>query len=371
MKNLTWSMKRLAISLGCVGLVSVIAGCNESSEEKTLKEAYENYFDIGVALSPKTYQLYDASIYQEFSTVTAENEIKWESIQNSEGSFTFDSADIIADFARENKQKMRGHTIVWHSQTPSWVAQESESGSVDDTINLMLERIETHFVAMNERYGDVIFVWDVANEVISDSNDPNERYRQDSIYYVACGKDDAKFEYFLSEVFKMVERLAPDVTRYYNDYNLAWDSVKRAKTITMIENIEALGANVQGIGMQSHVNITMTKETFAQAIADFKNSALFDELSVTELDISVYTSDSEPVMNVLSEEVAQKQADIYGDLFELFRENDEFVSNVTFWGISDLATWLDNFPVYGRNNYPLLFDDNGEKKEAYYSVRDF
>lgn len=374
-------MKKLNVILMLSMSVLLLFGCSSDTEEEmteeevvevaTLQETFGEYFDVGVALSTKTYETYDISLYQEFGTIVCENEMKWENIQNQEGVFTFDSADKIAEFARENGFEMRGHTLVWHSQTPTWVCTVPADATVDEAIEIVLERVETQFVALNERYGDVIFAWDVANEVISDSSDPNEIYRQDSIYYQMCGSDDAKFEYFISEVFKMVESINPDVICYYNDYNLEWNQVKRDKTITFIENVEAYGAEVDGIGLQSHNDISMTKETYASAISDFEESGLFTELSVTELDISVYTSDSQTEMVVLDEATAQTQAEVYADLFELFREKSDFVANVTFWGISDLSSWKDNYPVVGRNDHPLLFDDNGKAKLAYDAIMNF
>ncbi len=341
-----------------------------SEDPELLRTIYTDYFDIGVALYANTYNKYDRSIYENFSTVTCENEMKWESIQREEGVFTYDNADIVANFARENGQKMRGHTIVWHSQTPAWVGEAPEGTSVDDTIKLMLERIETQFTNLNERYGDIIEVWDVCNEVISDSGSANEIYRQDSLYYKACGSDDAKFEYFISEVFKLVQRINPDVICYYNDYNLEWNQVKRTKTLKFVENVEAYGVDIHGIGFQGHNDITMNYGCYLGAIKQMRDSGLFSELSVTEIDLSVYTNNSQAVMKTLDEETAEKQAKAYGDIFKALREQSDFVTNVTFWGISDFYTWLDYFPV-SRNNYPLIFDDLGKKKPAFDAIANF
>ncbi len=338
-------------------------------KDTNLHEAYADYFDIGVALSANSYNKYYNGVYENFSTITAENEMKWESIEKTEGNFTFENADILANFARDNGKKMRGHTLVWHLQTPSWVTEVPENTSVDDTIIIMLERIEKHFVALNERYSDVITDWDVVNEVISDVS--GEMYHKDSIYYKACGSDNEKFEYFISEVYKIVQKVNPDVVCYYNDYNLEWNKEKRDKAIKFVENVEAYGVDIHAIGFQGHNDINMNYDTYCTAINDMKNSGLFTEMAVTEIDLSIYTSASQENILLLDDETEKKQAEAYASVFKAFREHSDFIANITFWGISDATTWLDYFPTKSRNNHPLLFDDYGEKKLAFDAILDF
>lgn len=360
-------MKKLIIVL-MMGLVALTTGCE--SEPETLKEAYEDYFDIGVALSKTSYNYYDEEFYDEFSTVTCENEMKWENIQSSEGTFYFNSADIIADYVRETGKSLRGHTLVWHSQTPTWVGSTDDSLTVDENIEILLARVESYYKTLQDRYGDILIHWDVANEVLSDSSNPSEIYRTDSLYYQACGSDDEKFEYFISEVFKMVKEYSPDVVRYYNDYNIITNTTKRTKLITFITNINALGADVQGIGCQGHIDYSITYDTVDTALTHIETLGL-QEIAITELEISIYTSDSDTEVDVLSDEQQTQLADAYDNVFSALRDHKDTVANVTFWGISDASTWKDNYPVYGRNDHPLLFDDFGEKKEAYYRVLNF
>ncbi len=339
---------------------------------KRLKDAYSDYFDIGVALSNNSSQAYSDEVYDNFSTFTCENEMKWAPIHPEEDKYVFEGADNVANLARKLGIKMRAHTLVWHFQTPDWVGEVPEGTSVDDTIIIVLKRIEEHFITINERYGDVIKVWDICNEVISDEdNNAEQIYRTNSLYYKACGCDDAKFEYFISEVFKLVERINPNVIRYYNEYELEFRDAKRKKTMEFIRRIIALGAKVDGLGLQSHIFFDNNCERFSKVIDEIKATGFFKEISITELDLSIYRTADDKEISPVTDEILEKQAELYSDVFEMFRKHADFIANVSFWGISDAFSWLNYFPVKDRTNYPLLFDRNGEKKPAYYSVLDF
>ena len=132
----------------------------------TLKDVYKDYFKIGVAVNPTTLRQDGELIRTQFNSITAENHMKPEELQPEEGIFTFEKADMIADFAKENDLALRGHTLLWHNQTPDWMFK-NEDGSVTDRETL-LERMKLHITTVMEHYKGQIYCWDVVNEAIAD-----------------------------------------------------------------------------------------------------------------------------------------------------------------------------------------------------------
>lgn len=366
-------MKKLLLFLLTIATILTLTGCGDDSKEnyndlypETLRAAYSDYFDIGAATRTSNVEIHE-EVLKEFSSISAEYEMKWGYVHKGVDTYNFTSTDKLAELAREQHKTIRGHTLVWHSTDtiPDWARTETSTGTTDEKIAKLIKFTLDYFKQMHDRYGDVITCRDIANEIIADSG--TNLYRTDSFYYEICETDE-NFEYFLSEVYKGVEEYAPEVTRYYNDYSLIVNPTKRTKVKTFITNMEKLGASVQGVGMQAHVNINMTKQQVVDAIQDFaKVEGL--KVSLTELDVSVYTSSSQ-VQKEFTESLSNTLANCYKLIFEACRENKDVVECVTMWGVTD-DSWLDNWPVTGRDDYPLLFTTDLEKKTAYYSVRDF
>src|SRR5690606_32323658 len=131
-----------------------------------LHEVYKDYFHIGAAVNPLTMERERELIKYHFNSLTAENVMKFEGLQPEEGNFTFENADALVDFAQENGMHVRGHTLVWHNQTPSWVFEDGNGGEVDR--ETLLNRMKTHIETVMGRYKGKIYAWDVVNEAIFD-----------------------------------------------------------------------------------------------------------------------------------------------------------------------------------------------------------
>lgn len=351
--------KMLALVLGGLLCMNCFAACSKPAP--LLKEKYNDYFNVGVALSKQTLAYYDESILKNFNLVVAENEMKWESIQPSEGVFVFSNADKLIAKAGDLDMQVRGHTLIWHSQTPSWAF----AGSYEDAEARML----AHVTKVVTKYKDNISEWDVANEVLSDG-DANELFRQDSGWYRACGSNDDKFVEFLAKAYKKVHEIAPDAILFYNDYNLNFPT-KRAKAVKLVQKLLAAGAPINAVGMQAHYDIHGLKMTDVEnSIIAFKDAGM--KVSLTELDLSVYPGDySGAPYTELSAELDAKQADVYGELFALCRKHKDTVLGVTTWGVADDATWKDNFPVKNRKDFPLLFNVSAQPKSAFQKISNF
>ena len=339
----------------------------ESTKAVGLAEAYKSYFPIGVAINP--WALRDSVstnlILSQFNSMTPENVMKMGPIHPQENNYNWDAADNIANFARENQLKLRGHALVWHNQTGDWIFKNSDGSTVSKEV--LLERMKEHIKTVVQRYSDVIYAWDVVNEAISDNE--NE-YLRPSPWLEICGEE------YIEKAFEYAHEADPNVKLFYNDYS-AVRPEKRDKIYRLVKSLKDKGIPIDGVGIQGHFSIyEPTEPELREAIE--KYSSLDLEVQITELDVSVYHKEHsrrdpkpEDEDDAFKPEQEQKQIEQYDMLFRVFRDYKTILTGVTFWNISDRFTWLDNFPVRGRKNYPLLFDQNLMPKKAFYKVVKF
>lgn len=350
-------------------LIIGLLPCSSKSQvtrKDGLKDYYRDYFSIGVAVSPRALSTDEARlIVNEFNSVTAENAMKMGPIHPKENEYFWKHADSIVAFAERNKLKIRGHTLCWHSQVPGWMFIDADSNQVSKEV--LLARLKDHITTVVSRYKGKIYAWDVANEVISDRKD--EFYR-DSQWYKICGPE------FIAKAFEYAHAADPDALLFYNDYNEI-NPVKRKKIIQLVTELKAAGVPIHGIGLQGHWSSDEpTRAQLDSTLTEF--AALGLPLQITELDVSVYPKEHgrrerkpQDDLSDFTPEREAKQAAAYAIYFELFRKHKSSLTSVTFWNISDRHSWLDNFPVRNRKDYPLLFDANLKRKQAYHKVVDF
>ena len=340
------------------------AQSQQSTTNTALKDYFKDYFTVGVAVSPRALKTDEADlILRQFNSLTPENAMKMGPIHPFENQYSWEGADSIAAFAKRNNFKMRGHTLCWHNQTPRWLFFDSSTNQ-QVTKEVLLQRLKDHITTVVTRYKGVIFAWDVVNEVISDK--PDEFYRP-SLWYQICGEE------FIAKAFQWAHEADPKALLFYNDYNEI-NPEKRQKIIKMVKDLQAKGIPIHGIGLQAHWAINEpSKEQLDQTLKDF--SAVGLPLQITELDISVYPKEhnarerkASDYDTVFSAEKESKQIEVYKNCFELFKKYKKSITSVTFWNISDRSSWLDNFPVRGRKDYPLLFDAQLKPKKVYWEV---
>ena len=330
---------------------------------KGLKEYYKDYFLIGAAISTRALKTDEAQlILQQFNSITAENAMKMGPIHPFENTYYWRGADSIAAFAKKNGLKMRGHALVWHNQAPQWFFTDAAGKPV--TKEILLQRLKDHITTVVTRYKDVVYAWDVVNEAISDHSD--SFYRNNRFYTIAG-------EEYITKAFEYAHAADPDALLFYNDYNET-HPVKREKIYKLVKELKEAGVPIHGIGLQGHYGVNEPSyQELDSALTRFAQLGL--NMQVTELDISIYkkehTSGNRKASDYntkFTSEREQQQLEKYKMCFELFRKHKVHLTSITFWNISDRHSWLDNFPVRGRKDYPLLFDKELKPKKAFWEV---
>jgi endo-1,4-beta-xylanase len=337
---------------------------SQKIESKGLKDYYTGYFSIGVAVSPRALKTDEAQlVLQQFNSMTPENAMKMGPIHPRENEYSWKDADSIVAFAQRNNMKLRGHTLCWHNQAPSWFFTDSATGK-QVTKEILLQRLKDHISNVVKRYKGAIYAWDVVNEVISDN--PGEYFRN-SLFYQVCGEE------FVAKAFEYAHEADPGALLFYNDYNEI-NAVKREKIFKLVKSLKEAGVPIHGVGLQGHWAINEPSEQqLDSTIGRFADLGL--KVQITELDISVYPKEHnarerkpEDYDTVFTAEKETRQIEMYKMCFRIFRKYKNVVSGVTFWNISDRHSWLDNFPVRGRKDYPLLFDKDLNPKKVYWEV---
>ena len=332
---------------------------------KGLKDYYKAYFPVGVAVSPAGLKGAEGElIKQQFNSVTPENAMKMGPIHPEENRYNWRDADEIVQFAQDNKLRVRGHNLLWHEQTPKWLFKNADGTSVSKEV--LLRRLKDHIDTVVKRYKGKIYAWDVVNEAIADN--PKE-FLRNSEWYKICGED------FIAKAFEYAHAADPKAVLFYNDYNTERPE-KRARIIRLLKQLKDAKVPIDAVGLQGHWSLQEPTEPELRAALD-QYKALGLKIQITELDVSIYPWEKDRrakrpgESDAYTPELEQKQAAQYKMFFKVFRDYKDVLTGVTFWNISDKYTWLDTYPVAGRKNYPLLFDQQQQPKKAFYEVVKF
>ena len=323
--------------------------------QQGLKDAYKKDFLIGVAVNQRnvTNPEQMALIRQEFNSITAENDMKPQLTEPKEGEFSWEAADKIANFCRQNGIKLRGHCLMWHSQIGEWMLGDNPTKEV------FYERMKNHIQTVVTRYKDVVYCWDVVNEAMTDDKNAVDPYRQSPMYKL-CGDE------FIAKAFQFAREADPKALLFYNDYNEC-DPVKSQRIYNMVKAMKQAGVPIDGIGMQGHYNIYgPTEQEVDNALTLYRK--IVKHIHVTELDIRTNEEMggalrfSREGANV-TDSVKQHLADQYARVFRVFRKHKDVIDCVTFWNLGDRDSWL------GAANYALPFDTEYKPKMAYEYIK--
>ncbi|MYS88650.1 MULTISPECIES: non-reducing end alpha-L-arabinofuranosidase family hydrolase [Streptomyces] len=280
------------------------------------------YFGTAVAAGRLGDGTYTRILDREFNSVTPENEMKWDATERSRGQFTFGAADQIVNRAAARGQRLRGHTLVWHSQLPGWV------GSIRDA-NTLRGVMNNHITTVMNRYKGRIHSWDVVNEAFADGGSGQMR---SSVFRDVLGTG------FVEQAFRTARSADPAAKLCYNDYNIEnWSDAKTQGVYRMVRDFKSRGVPIDCVGLQAHFGAGGPPASFQTTLSNF--AALGVDVQITELDIAqasptAYANTVRACMNVAR------------------------CTGITVWGIRDSDSWR-------ASENPLLFDRNGNKKPAY------
>jgi endo-1,4-beta-xylanase len=300
---------------------------------------------IGVALTNRNLdEAQYADLALEFNYVTPEDEMKWDATEQSQNSFDFTEGDKIVEFAEANGMKVKGHTLVWHNQLPTWLTNLSGNALHSAMIN--------HIQKVMAHYKGRVIAWDVVNEAWGDDGQI-----RDSLWSDNFGAT------FIEDAFKAARAADPDVKLYYNDYDIESDYPKADAVYEMVKDFKERGVPIDGVGMQMHTRTTDEDPPIPEFEANLKRLlALGVEVLLSEMDVRYCAGGTD-----------EQQKKRFHDIIAVCMENPG-CTDLTVWGITDKYSFLNSrtdLQCQGNDPpRPLLWNDNYVKKPSYDGVMD-
>jgi len=336
----------------------------------TLKDVFKDYFLIGGALNRGVVTGRDpnaaAIAEKQFSTATAENDMKWQLIHPQLNRYNWEPADSFMEFCEKNNMFPIGHCLVWHGQTPRWVFRDDSGNTL--TRDALLARMKDHIMTVVGRYKGRIKGWDVVNEALAEDGKLGSRSQW--LRIIGEGSEDKQYD-FIENAFRWAHEADPDAELYYNDYNLESSKAKCNGAVAIVKHLKSKGIRIDGVGIQLHSGLSYPSiEGLEYAITSLADTGV--KVMITELDIRTRTRgyrgadisrinrESTSDSNAENEQTQQRLAEKYAELFSVFVKHKKDISRVTFWGVYDATSWI--------GGSPLLFDRNCQPKQAFDAV---
>ncbi|GLS91757.1 hypothetical protein GCM10007916_28270 [Psychromonas marina] len=314
-------------------------------------------FPIGVATAagddPKSILKSDKVqelVKQHFNQITAENIMKPQYLQPTEGSFYFEQADALIDFAESNDISVHGHTLVWHHQSPQWM---QDCATVAECTNFM----EDHITTVVQHFAPKIDTWDVVNEAFHEDGSYRNQQKDwegGSFWYQMLG------ESYIATAFKAARAADDDIELYYNDFNIEMNGAKLEAVLDMVKGFQADSTPIDGIGFQMHIKSDFPSlENITSALEKAVATGL--KVKITELDIRINEGAKS---SVLTTQLAESQKQRYKEVIDAYLEVVPAAQRggVSVWGVKDSDSWI--IDLYGNIDWPLLFDNDLNQKPA-------
>ena len=338
-----------------------------------LCEAYEDYFLIGAAINPPQLDINNpdsprlvAHILKNFNSVSPEWGFGQGSINPAEGVWDYGDADLIANFARDNGLTMRGHPVMWSGHV-TWMAYTDETRTQLVSKEVLFERMDVFIREIFERYTDVVHEWNIINEPFH--HDRSKVFKDESPWYRIAGEE------YVTKAFEIAAKYADEHDRFFvNETFVENNPAKADNMFNTVERWLKAGVPIHGIGLQGHmdtISINANAFTVKRLVQRARNLGL--EVQITEMDMKMNMSQRVTTFTELPAWLELWQVNKYRNMFKVFRDNRDTVTNVTFWGIDDAHTICAYSYVTDswREDWPLLFDRNSMPKQAFYAVCDF
>ena len=341
-RSRSWRWRLITAAGGLAAVTAlVVAASGTAQAASTLKDAAAasgRYF--GAAVDPAHFgeSDYSSTLSGQFSAVTPENQMKWDTVEPSQGQFNFGPGDQVVSYAQQHDQIVRGHNLVWHSQLPSWV-----SSLPTDQVQ---PAMDNHITQEVSHYKGEIYAWDVVNEPFNDDGS----YRSD-VFSQAMGN-----EGYIAEALRTAHAADPNAKLYLNDYNIEGSGAKADAMYQLASDMKAQGVPLDGIGFETHLDIQYGFPSGMQAnLQRFADLGL--DVAITELDVRM----------TLPEDASKDstQNSYYSQVVDACLAVSRCVG-ITTWGVTDKYSWVPG--TFSGEGAALLFDDNYQPKADYNAV---
>ncbi len=319
----------------------------------SLRDTYAGVFLVGTAVNPGQVLTNEGFIGWHFNVITAENEMKPLNLSKKEGEYNFTMADSLVDWAAKHHVKVRGHCLVWHQQAAPWMFTKDGKPVSKE---LLIARMRKYIHDVVGHFKGKIWAWDVVNEAfpVGENVETVNGWRN-SEWFKIIGPE------YIELAFKFAHEADPDALLFYNDYETQ-NPTKLGLILAMAKDLKAKGVRIDGIGHQDHIYVSRPSvEQLEAAMQEVAKLGLRNQ--VTELDVSLRAGYGGPMEDGNEDQLLQKQARRYAELFQMFARNKDKLDAVVFWGLSDETSWL-HYP-----DMPLLFNEDGPKP-AFWAVLD-
>ena len=299
---------------------------------------------------------YTGLVADQFNVVTPENVMKWDTTEPSPGVYNYTQGDQLVAFARQHGQLVRGHTLLWHNQIPSWITNGVSAGTISDA--QLKEILHQHITSEVSHFKGKIWQWDVANEFFTDSNPSSINPNDFWVSHLGSG--------IIGDAFRWAHEADPKALLFYNDYNIAGEDGSNAKSdavYAFVKQLQAQGVPIDGVGNQGHLDTQygfsgtrMQQDLQRYADAGFK-------VAITEADVRTFVNN--PTDQVPIDNLAQfAQPYEFSQMLKACLAVSQCISFTT-WGVYDGDSWIPGFFSNPQEGYALLYDVNMAPKAAY------
>jgi endo-1,4-beta-xylanase len=320
---------------------------------------------VGTAVNMDLYgsnAKYTRIVDQQFNTVTAENVMKWQLVEPTQGTYDWAAADRLVAGARADHQLVRGHTLVWHNQLPSWLSTDGTTTSF--TPQQVRDLLRKHIVDEVTHFRGQIWQWDVVNEAFNDDGTP----RQDIFYkaYQALGLDGLGY---IADAFRWAHQADPHALLFYNDYNLEFTGAKSNAVYSFVQQLQAQHVPIAGVGFQGHLDTQYGFPDLQNNLQRF--AALGLKVALTEVDVRTFVQPDPANPGTytdipLTPALQATQESYWKQTLQACLAVKQCIS-YTVWGVADSNSWIPG--VFTGEGAALLFDDNLNPKPQYQDLR--
>jgi endo-1,4-beta-xylanase len=316
---------------------------------------------IGSAIIPQDINTpsFNAIASTQFDVYTPGNEMKWGVVEpTTQGVFDWSGADNLVAFAKENDALVRGHTLCWHNQLPTWLTTNVANGAYTQT--QLLDVLQEHIFTEVGRYKGRIWQWDVCNEFLTDSNpsmvNPNDFWIKNAGPEV------------ISLAFQWAHEADKNALLFYNDYNIGGEDGSNAKhnaAFALVQGLLNDGIPIHGVGNQGHLDTQFgwSPQRLQQDLEHFASLGL--KVALTEVDVRTFVDG--PTTQVPTNSLAQfAQPFEFVEMLKAVLAVPEAIS-FTVWGFTDADSWIPGF--FTTEGYATPWDVNQNPKQAFFSLQ--